>query len=51
MEDTHKILFSRLTNKMLMYDAGKGKIKEEVRELYKNLFRKLKILEIESGIY
>lgn len=51
MEDTHKILFSRLTNKMLMYDAGKGKIKEGVRELYKNLFRKLKILEIESGIY
>lgn len=51
MEDTHKILFSRLTNKMLMYDAGKGEIKEDVRELYKNLFRKLEILEIESGVY
>lgn len=45
------ILHSALTNRMLMYDAGKGEIKEEVRKLYKNLFRELEILEIESGIF
>ena len=51
MGNVGEILYSALTNRMLMYDAGKGKIKEEVRELYKNLFRKLEILEIESGVY
>ena len=51
MGNVGEILYSALTNRMLMYDAGKGEIKEKVRELYKNLFRKLEILEIESGVY
>lgn len=51
MGNVSEILHSALTNRMLMYDAGKGEIKEEVRELYKNLFRELEILEIESGIF
>lgn len=51
MGNTGEILLSALTNRMLMYDAGKGEIKEEIRELYKNLFRKLEVIEIESGIF
>ena len=46
MGNLSEILHSALTNRMLMYDAGKGEIKEVVRELYKNLFRELEILEI-----
>ena len=41
MGNLSEILHSALTNRMLMYDAGKGEIKEEVRKLYKNLFREL----------